>query len=1062
MSRLLFLFTLCLQLPAQDVSASITGAVKDSTGSVIPGAKITVTNLDTNIDKSATSSPGGEFLIPLLRPGRYSLTVTQTGFKTWAQSGIVLELNQRATIDVTLQVGELTQRVEVSSDIPLISTEDVAIGKVIDNKSITRIPLNGRLSIQGLIALAPGIQNAGSQDGIPNFGITPSVSGGSNTGSVAFSLDGVTNSAAWIERGFGEYPPLDGLQEFKVITSSASAEFGKANQVIVVTKGGTNQLHGTLLAFNRNRFLAAKNFFATQLPTPVYNRNEFGGNFSGPITIPGIYNGKNRSFFFMNYEGFRLIQAQTTSTQVATAAMRQGNFTGLAAITDPLAASPFPGNQIPSTRLNPVTARLGQLYPLPNTAGTGAAGTGVNLVENIGIPQGVERGSYRIDHKLSDKDQLAFAMMFGYLGPNPSAGATSKFGGMAGIGEHNVNTNLSLNHIFTPTIISETRLGFLHVRIFRQPQNFALGTSSIIPGLPPQGIDGAPQISILNIVGMSEAGSSDLSQNISFVENVTITRGAHTIKTGFTFNWATHYNIAATTPQRGAYSFTGRYSGIAYADFALGYPNTTQLPSPTSIIGKFAAPRYQAFLQDDWRITPRLTLSAGLRYEFQGVRPEVRNLASLFIPSANKVAVFADSFPAQAVQPALSAYPVVLSKSLGLPTYVMDYIGQNRTNFAPRLGLAYKLGRGTVLRAGSGLYWNQLNLNYMQSAEMTLPFLVAATFEQPTGAIPSITMNNPFLGTGSVPANPSANTYSRMATPYNLQWNATIEHELFRALAARISYVGQRNLRTLGNPNINQPMPMPGAVQPNRPYQPFAGISLINSPIFQSTSNQLQAGVERRYSNGLLLTAQYQYSRVLGIETFMSPANYQDSRGNLGGLRRHVLVMSYVYDLPIGKDKFLLNGVSPMVNRIVGGWQFSGIAQALSGSPFSPSFDTAVVGSVGGRPNVVAGAELYPAERTLFQYFNRAAFAVPANFTFGNASYNLLWGPGQWTWDMSLAKHTAISERVNLELRLDAFSAFNHPTFGNPNANITNAAAVGRITSAGGNRTVQIGARLTF
>ncbi|HTM49220.1 MAG TPA: hypothetical protein VL285_11080, partial [Bryobacteraceae bacterium] len=447
---------------------------------------------------------------------------------------------------------------------------------------------------------------------------------------------------------------------------------------------------------------------------------------------------------------------------------------------------------------------------------------------------------------------------------------------------------------------------------------------------------------------------------------------------------------------------------------------------------------------------------------YQGVRPEVRNLAALFIPAANKVAVFADAFPPEAVQPALAAYPVVLSKSLGLPSQVMEYVGEDRNNFAPRFGLAYKLRRSTVLRAGAGLYWNQLNLNYMQSAEMTLPFLVAATFEQPAGSVPSITMNNPFPGNGSVPANPSASAFGHLATPYNLQWNATVEHELFHALAVRLSYVGQRNVRQLGNPNINQPLPSPGAVQPNRPYQPFAGITRANSPIFQSSSNQLQAGVERRYNNGLLLTAQYQFSRVLGVESFMSPANYNDSRGNLGGLRRHVLVASYVYDLPFGKGKPLLKNLSPWMNLIAGGWQFSGIAQALSGAPFSPSFDTSVVGSVGGRPNVVAGSSLYPGERALLQYFNPAAFSVPASFTYGNASYNLLWGPGQWTWDMSLAKHTALQERVNLELRLDAFSAFNHPTFGNPNANITNTAAVGRITSAGGGRSVQIGARLTF
>ncbi len=1066
-TTLFFLF--CLTLPfsvfGQEVSGSITGTVKDATGAVVPGAKATATNVDTNISASTTTGAGGDYLLTLLRPGKYSLTVSSAGFKTFATTGFTLELNQKANIDVTLEVGQITERVEVNSDVPLISTEDSAVGKVIDSKSIARIPLNGRLNIVGLMALAPGIQNAGSQDGIPIFGITPTVAGGATTGSVSFSLDGVSNSMSWIERGLGEYPPLDGIQEFKVITSSATAEFGKANQVIVVSKSGGNDIHGELLEFNRNRFLAAKNFFATQLPNPAYNRNEFGGNFSGPILIPKLYNGKNRSFFFANYEGFRLIQAQTDTAQVATAAMRQGNFAGLPAITDPLTGAPFPGNVIPSNRLNPVTQRLGQLYPLPNQPGTGPAGTGVNLIQNVPIPQSVNRGSFKIDQTLTDKDQLSYSMMIAYLGPNPSAGPVSTFGGLAGIGEHNINTVLSLNHVFSPTMNSETRVGFLHLRVFRVPQNQNLNTASIIPGLPAQSIDGAPQVNITNIVGMSEAGSSDLEQNTSFTENLTVIRGAHTLKMGFTYNFISHYNIAAQGPQRGAYNFTGRYSNNAYADFVLGYPLTTQLPFPTALAGKFAASRYQTYFQDDWKVSSKLTVNAGIRYEYQGIRPELRggDTAALFIPSANKVAVFAATMPASAVPAAVAAYPVVLSSTLGLPTDVMDYLGQNPHNFAPRFGIAYKLGPNTVIRSGFGLYYNVLNLNYTQQGQGNIPFLLVATYEQPAGAAPGFTMNNPFPGNGTVPANPNSQAYAQTKTPYNIQWNATIEHELHGGVALRASYVGQRNVAQDGTANINQPLPAPGPVQAIRPYQPFANINLNYDPIFQSSTNQLQGGLEKRYNNGLLLTAQYQYTRSIGTESYMSPINYNDSRGNLNNIRRHVLVMSYVYDLPIGKGKPLLGNVSGITNSIVGGWQIAGVIQGLSGQPFSPTFTTSVQGSVGGRPNVVAGAPLYPANRTIAQYFNPAAFVVPPNFTFGNAGYNQLWGPGQQSWDASLAKNLPFHERFNLELRLDAFSVFNHPTFVNPGVtDITNTAAVGRITSAGGNRTVQIGAKLTF
>jgi hypothetical protein len=1046
----------------QETTATVTGQVQDSSGALVVGAQVTITNTDTNIESSVETGSTGDYVLTLLRPGKYRLTVSHPGFKTYVQSGLVLEINEKLKVDVSLPVGSVTENVQVTGEAPVLSTEDSQIGKVIDNKSITQLPLNGRLNIAGLLALAPGIQNAGAQDQVPYYGVTPTVSGGSTTQSIAFSLDGVTNTMSWIERGLVEYPPLDGLQEFKVVTSGASAEFGKANQVIVVSKSGTNEVHGELYEQNRNRALAAKNFFATQLAKPPYNRNEYGGNFGGPIVLPHLYDGRNRTFFFLNYEGFNLLQANTSSQQVATAAERQGDFSGLATITDPLSGKPFPNNVIPATRINPVDSRLGQLYPLPDTAGTGPAGTGINLVQNLPYVSAVQRGSFRIDHHFSDMTQLGFSFLQENVGPNPSPGPVSTFGGLAGIGEHLTLPVLSLNHLFSPNVVSETRLGYQHQRIYRTPQNYNLNSPSIIPGLPPQSIDGAPQITITNIVNMSEAGSSDLQQDINLIENLTVVRGSHTLKAGVDYSFTTHYNLAESTPQRGAYGFTGRYTGTAFADFVLGYPNTTQLPLPAAVAGKYAASRYGAFLQDDWKVNPRLTINLGVRYDLQVIRPVVYNLASLFIPSKGEIAVFANSMPSAAIPAAVGAYPVALSKDLGLPTSLMQYLGQNVANLAPRVGLAYMLRPKTVFRSGFGVYYNVLPLNYTQSAQNNVPFLTVGTYEQPSGLIPGFTMNNPFPGNGSLPANPNAQAYATTRTPYNIQWNGSLEHELRGGLALRASYVGQRNVAQLGNPNINQPAPSPGAVQPNRPYQPFATISYNNDPIFQSSVHALQGGLDKRYSNGLLVTAQYAYTRAIGTETYQNPFNYDDSRGNLSGLRRHVLVTSYVYELPFGKGKPFFSGASRLTNALVGNWQLSGIVQAMSGSPFSPTFSTTVVGSVAGRPNVVPGAALYPGQRTLAQYFNPAAFSVPANFTFGNAGYDLLWGPGQYTWDMGAAKNIRIHERLGIELRMDAFSVFNHPTFGNPSTDITNLATVGRITSAGGNRTVQFGGKLSF
>jgi hypothetical protein len=332
----------------QQTTATVTGQVTDPSGSVVPAARIVLTNTDTNTTSTTVAGSSGNYVLTLLRPGPYTLTVTSAGFQEYSQSGIVLEVNQTMKADVSLTIGQVSQKTEVSGEPSVIVTESAQVGKVIDNKSITQLPLNGRLNIMGLMSLAPGIQNAGAQDQVPYYGITPTVSGGSNTGSVAFSMDGISNNMSWIERGLVEYPPLDGLQEFKVITSGAGAEFGKANQVIVVSKGGSNEFHGELYEQNRNRALAAKNFFATGLALPAYNRNEYGGNFSGPVILPH-FNGRDRTFFFLNYEGFNLLQANTSSQQVATAAQRAGDFSGLPAIPDPLSACPSPTTKFRAT-----------------------------------------------------------------------------------------------------------------------------------------------------------------------------------------------------------------------------------------------------------------------------------------------------------------------------------------------------------------------------------------------------------------------------------------------------------------------------------------------------------------------------------------------------------------------------------------------------------------------------------------------------------------------------------------------------------------------------------------
>jgi len=494
-------------------------------------------------------------------------------------------------------------------------------------------------------------------------------------------------------------------------------------------------------------------------------------------------------------------------------------------------------------------------------------------------------------------------------------------------------------------------------------------------------------------------------------DNLSKTFGTHSFKAGVTFLRMYHWNLAATSPQRGHFSFNGQYSGNGFADFMLGYPNYTQLPLPSATDSRLIQRRCFFFAQDEWKLTPRLTFSYGLRYELINGVPNAAGRNAMFVPSVGKVVVFADDYPNGTVPILVNTFKPPLAKTVGLPADVWSLIGQDHNNFAPRLGLAYKLSSRTVVRGALGMYYANLGSGTVSGGlYQNIPFSVAVTYEQPSGPVPRFTMDNPFAGSASIPANPTAYVLHKYVTPYTLQWNFTVERELPRQLGLRVSYVG----------------------------------------------------AQRRFGQGWLLNAEYQYVRVLGTEGFLDSFNWSDSRGNMNGIRTHVLVTSYSYEFPFGRGKRLLGDPKGVVNTLVSGWVLSGITMFMSGAPFSATCTTSVQGSVCGRPDVVAGAALYPATRTIARWFNPAAFKMPPDFKYGNSAYNMLWGPGQQNWDASLAKNTAIGERVNLQLRLDAFSAFNNPQFSNPNANISNAATVGTITSATGNRTMQIGARLQF
>jgi hypothetical protein len=1092
---------------AQGITGSITGTVTDSSGAVIPEAKVTIMQVETNATHIATTSPVGTYDVTLLPPGHYNVKVEKAGFRTTEQRGITLAIDQTVESDLKMAIGSEQQTIVVTSAGPLIQTETSSVGDVVDGQAIQNIPLNGRLSVIGLLALAPGVQGAGTQDGLPLNGITPSIGTGSRNsyGGFGSTLDGVVNAEVTLERAEPEVPSLDALSEFKVTTAGAPAEFNQPAQFIVATASGTNHYHGGLFEFNRSKGMSAKDYFSGALPRPSFERNEFGGNFEGPIRFPG-YNGRDRSFFFVAWEGLRLDQSKNDATQQPTVDNRAGYFT--TKVTNPATGTAFPiatsgqyaGEYQITTPLNAVDQQLlNLLYPLPTTSGTG-----VNTYQLVPYSSKVSRFSLRLDQKFSGKDQFRATFLDALYGPVPVAGADSLQGGYAGEGEHNTKIILGWTHTFSPTLLLDTDASYFHLPIYRTPQNDQTKWESIIPGLSPQSIEGAPTISITNITSVSEAGSEDLEQVIQADTSLTKVLSRHTIKAGFTGIFDNHWNDAAVSPNRGGYTFNGQYSGNALADFLLGLPSTTQEGNPADFITRNIASQWSGYIQDNWMALRNLTINVGVRYDLQWFEPGPYGAFALFVPSLGKVVVFGNSYPASAISSYVNTLTadnrITLSSTAGISNNPMRFLGRPDKNLAPRLGFAYQIVSNTVLRGAFGLYFNLLPASKLGEMYATLPFEASETFTNSKTYASAFTMNAPFSATSAYSANPSVNAEHNLETPYTEEYNLAIEHQFRDGLDVRVGYVGQHNLKQnnegggIGGgsvqPNINlaDPPIVGSTVQSTNLYQPLATISEYMDPIFHSTMNSLQVGVHKRYGHGFAVGAEYQWTRVLGTESVEDPSSQHpnDSYGPINGITPQVLEVSYSYMLPFGHGQLLFANSSDFVDKVVKGWQISGISAFQTGQPFSVTYTApgSPVGQVSGRANVVPGMPLYPAHKALSQWFNYAAFTAPPCYnstgsgpcsslysasgpttyaTYGTSGYDMLRGPGYQNWDMSLQKNIQWREHYNVQLRGDAFNVFNHPDFATPNAAISNTSTVGTITSDSyESRTVEFAIKFNF
>jgi hypothetical protein len=1021
-------------------TSTLLGAVRDTSDGVLPGVSVTVKHIATNATRTVVTGEDGNFVIPFLPVGEYEVLGELAGFQN-AVRRISLIVDQRVRVDLVLQVGGIVESATVVGQAPLIETSSSDIGTVIDNKRIVELPLNGRNFI-ALNALDAGAATrTGATDSyFQMFGGAYSFSGSPGDAST-YTADGIAMKGQGDSRVTMKLT-IDTIQEFKQQQALFSAESGGSANVNVVTKSGSNQFGWNAWEFNRNSKFDAPNYF-DQGTKPPFTLNQFGATTGGRIT-------RDRTFYFASYEGTRIKKEVGRAFTVPSAADRAGDFRGRRTIYDPSTTrpdplrpgqfirDPFPGNVIPDDRIDPVARRtLELMFPLADRPG---------VVQNLFAPLRNEttedQGTIRVDHRFSDKNSSF--VRYSLTDPrryNTNFAQLPNYADWWNTRAQNAvvnNTYVLSNHL-----VNEFRVGYN--RMFQYlvatdqrniPEMLGItGTQSdIYPGPPTISIAGYN-----STASLSNTPNNRLEQTFVLSDNVFYSLSNHALGFGMELKKLLE-DGGNRAGARGTFSFTQRFTtlpGVAntgepMAEFLLGYPSsaTTARGDGYSNIRQSTAALY---IKDDWQVSPSLTLNVGLRYEYPSPLTET-----------------ADRLP-----------------NFDRATGILVPVGENGlmydrdlNNFAPRLGFAYQpFGNArTVLRGGYGIFYSE-PMTYMGwSAGSTLRQGVTVT-ANPT--IPNITLANAFPEELRVESRNVTVISRDLRTPYNQQWTLGVQRELVRGLALDIAYLGNRgrNLISGSQKNINQPVPGPGGVAGRRPYPNFASVSVFESD-GDSWYHALRSGLQRRFTGGFSLNVSHVWSHMIDTTgtSFLAEGtsnakrdvhNRAAEKGNSIFDARHRLVVSYVLELPFQ-------------GRVGGGWQLAGVTTFQTGTPVDAglSFDNANTGSVGdNRPDLVGDPNTGP--RTPQQWFNLAAFATPAPFTFGTAGKNVITGPGLNTSDFSVIKSMRFAKTGKMQLRLEVFNIFNTTNFSAPNATFGNP-NFGIISSAGEAREIQFGVKFGF
>jgi hypothetical protein len=1148
----------------QTATGSISGTVTDSTQAQVSGARVTLTNSGTNDVHSVTTNDLGYYSFQLLPPATYKLEVDMAGFQTFVANSLTLNVGQSVTQDVNLKVGEASQTITVTESGPQLQTDSSSLGQVLGNKSIVDLPINGRNSY-GFAALVPGVRapNLFTQVAYGSYNDQFISINGSRVNVNQFFLDGGANSTSGFN-GPGIFPSIDLVQEYKVQTSNVEAEFGNTSGGVinVVTKGGTNTLHGSAYDFLRNDKLESNDFFANRAGQPIspLRFNQFGASIGGPVVIPHLYNGKDKTFFFFSYEGLRWVRAYTTTGTVPTLAERQGDFSHilnsngqLIQIFDPRTTaavpgspgqytrSPFAGNVIPRSQMDPVALNLLKYTPLPNAAGDPLTGVN-NFTSSASAPLNEDTFSLRVDQKLTESQKLFMRWTTNvnnvnrpnvYGTSNPNFAYSQPDDGTDTL--HHQQAVLNYNWVINPTTVLEASSSVLHYWIGRQNPGYGfdmtqLGLPSYINDIPDQGCFPGISVSGMGVnINVPDTGGGFLgpcqftSQSYdTFHEyaNLTKVSGAHTFKMGGV--WGNNRWSERPAPSYPGFNFSSDFtqgpnptvasptSGIGFASFLLGTGDSGGITNVNP--GQFVSYHYYgAYFQDDWKVTPKLTLNLGLRYDFNSPWKEKYNRLNSW--NGNSPVTIAGLN----LQGGLE-FPGVN----GLPS---GQFQDNRTNLAPRFGFAYSPNSKTVVRGGYGIYYGPINGAAFAGPQSPFTGFAATTnwISTVNGVTPVNYLSNPFPNGFQQAPGSSQGLYTLLGqslqtidrgrlNPYSQQWNFGIQ-QTFANFLFDVAYSGSHGVHLFSPLNYNQlpdqylslgdalraevPNPFYGTItsgplstqtvqysQLLRPYPQFNGVTAESNSYGNSIYHSLQVKVERRFSNGFGMLLSYTFSKliddVLPSDTYegfpgenFSTGSIQDAynrhadRAVANFDTPHYLTVNGNWELPLGKGKPFLNN-SKWGNAILGGWQLNGILNVHSGQPLGLTTVTNTAYNYGTtqRPNYVGGVIMTPGSisNNLNNYFNVNAFAIPAPYTYGDTGRLLpyLRAPGAAQLDMSLYKNIPIHEQMHLQFRAEVFNLLNHPQFDAPNTVIGSPQAGTISSQANMPRDIQLALKFLF